>query len=338
VTTNQDAGGRRLISYLLPVYNEEESVAVFFAALTQAVEPLTGRYDFEFLFVNDGSADGSQAILESLASADPRVRVITFSRNFGHQIALTAAFDHARGDAVIAMDTDLQDPPAVSLELIERWEQGFEVVYAQRRSRRDSWFKRTTANLFYRLLDHLAEIKIPRNVGDFRLLDRQVLEALKRMPEHNRYIRGMVSWVGFRQTAVEFDRDARYAGTTGYPLRKMIRFAVNGIVGFSAVPLKLIAYVGCVATALSAIAVGYILVVRLFFADQAVPGWAFTAVAIFFVGGVQMLMLSVLGTYLSRVYTEAQNRPLYIVRSVVGGGAGGPVQPPVGGAGDSATG
>jgi glycosyltransferase involved in cell wall biosynthesis len=318
VTADQHQTPAPLVSFILPTFNEEGSIDLFTRTLHEELDAARLDMRFEFIYVNDGSADGSLERLHALAAADDRVQVIDFSRNFGHQIAVTAGLDHATGDAAVIMDTDLQDPPRVAVELIRRWQEGFNVVYAQRRTRKDSLFKRTTAGAFYRTLALVAEIDIPRDTGDFRLIDRKVIDAVKRFPERNRFLRGMVSYVGFRQTSVQFDRDERHAGVTGYPLRKMIKFAADGILGFSTFPLKLIQLVGLVVSALSALAVVYVLVSRAIDPSSVVPGWTFTVIAILFVGGVQITMLSVLGSYLGRVYAEVQNRPLYLVASHVG--------------------
>ncbi|PPF56849.1 glycosyltransferase [Clavibacter michiganensis] len=307
-----------LVSFILPTYNEEGSIDLFARTLREALEDADLGMEYEFIFVNDGSADASLEHLHALAAADGRVQVIDFSRNFGHQIAVTAGLDHAAGDAAVIMDTDLQDPPRVAVELIRRWQEGFNVVYAQRRTRKDTLFKKATAGAFYRTLALVAEIEIPRDTGDFRLIDRKVIDAVKRFPERNRFLRGMISYVGFRQTSVQFDRDERHSGVTGYPLRKMIKFAADGILGFSTFPLKLIQLVGLVVSALSALAVIYVLISRAIDPSSVVPGWTFTVIAILFVGGVQIIMLSVLGSYLGRVYAEVQNRPLYLVASHVG--------------------
>jgi dolichol-phosphate mannosyltransferase len=304
---------RQRISYVLPVFNESRGIEEFYRRLTAAAGELESRYDLEFLFVEDGSGDDSLDRLIALRAADSRVTVLGFSRNYGHQVAVTAGLDHADGDAVIVMDTDLQDPPAVSLELVARWERGADVAYAQRRTRRDGRFKRASAHAFYWLLSRLASIEIPRDVGDFRLLDRRVVQELRRYPEHHRFMRGLVSYVGFRQEAVLFDRDARYSGATGYSLRKMIRLAMDGVVGFSTVPLHLISRLGFVISALSFVGVLYVLAVRFLAPQDAVPGWAFVTVAMFLLGGIQLIMLGVLGSYVGRTYVEVQNRPLYTV-------------------------
>ncbi|HXH27314.1 MAG TPA: glycosyltransferase [Candidatus Acidoferrum sp.] len=306
----------RKISYILPIYNEAENIGLLYDTLAALLKPQGKRYNFELLFINDGSQDNSLKKLQALAAQDRRVVVLNFSRNFGHQIAVTAGLDVADGDAVIIMDSDLQDPPAVSLELIDKWEQGFDVVYAQRRSRKDTPFKQLTAQLYYWALAKIADINIPRNTGDFRLMDRKVVESLKRFNEHNRFLRGMVSFVGFKQTAVLFDRDERHAGTTGYPLKKMAKFAADGIISFSWAPLKLITRLGYLTAFLSFLGIIYVLYVRIFEPSNAVPGWAFVMIAVLLVGGVQTILLGIVGSYIGRIYTEAQGRPLYIIESI----------------------
>ena len=214
------------------------------------------------------------------------------------------------------MDSDMQDPPEVSFKLVDKWEEGYEVVYAQRRSRKDTFFKKITANIFYRTLQKLADIDIPRNTGDFRLIDRKVVDQLKQFKEHNRFLRGMVSFVGYRQVGVLFDRDERHAGETGYPLKKMLKFAADGILSFSSAPLKLIANVGYTVAFLSFLGILYAIFMKIFFPQITIEGWTFIVIAILFIGGVQMIMLGVLGSYIGRIYTESQNRPLYVVRKV----------------------
>lgn len=307
------------VAYVLPVYNEEENIAVFHAAL---VEATAQRPDlaFEFVYVDDGSRDASLERLVELRAADSRVTVVQFSRNFGHQLAVTAGLDLVAeaqsADAVIVMDTDLQDPPRVSVEMIERWESGVEVVYAQRRTRKDTPFKRFTAWGFYWALDRLASIEIPRNVGDFRLMDARVVAEIARYREHDRFLRGIVAHVGFRQEALLFDRDERFAGETGYPLKKMLNFAASGILGFSTTPLKMITRFGFAISALSVLLALYVLFVRIFRPDDSVPGWAFLGVGMFMLSGIQLVMMGVIGSYLGRIYVEAQDRPLYTVAMV----------------------
>jgi dolichol-phosphate mannosyltransferase len=316
LVTEEQSPARSTISYVFPVYNEEGNLRLLLERVSAVTESLVPTYDLEFVFVNDGSKDRSAHVLAQLADEDDRVVVIDFARNYGHQMAVTAGLDAAVGDAVIIMDSDLQDPPEVSLELIRRWEDGADVVYAQRRSRQDSLFKRTTASAYYWVLSRLASIDIPRNTGDFRLVSRAVVDELAKYREHNRFLRGLVSYVGFRQESVQFDRDARHSGETGYPLGKMIRFAADGILGFSVTPLRLINRVGVTISALSLFSFLYVAGVKIFTPQSSVPGWAFLGTGIFFLGGIQLLMLGVLGSYIGRIYTEVQGRPLYAVRSV----------------------
>ncbi|HSX02869.1 MAG TPA: glycosyltransferase family 2 protein [Candidatus Saccharimonadia bacterium] len=305
-----------LVSYIFPIFNESGNIALLYQTLTELLAKHDTEYDFEFIFINDGSRDNSLELLVALQRRDSRVMVIDLSRNFGHQIAVTAGLDHARGDAVIIMDSDLQDPPAVSLELLAKWRQGYEVVYAQRRTRKDGFFKQLTARWFYIVLDKLTDLRIPRDTGDFRLMDRRVVDELVKFREHSRFIRGLVSYVGFRQTAVLFDRDERHAGTTGYPLGKMIDFAIDGLLSSSSYPLRLMSQVGFGFAAISFIGIIYIVVLHIFWPQVTVPGWTMIVVSILLIGGLQTIMLGVLGEYLSRVFTEVQNRPLYIVARV----------------------
>ncbi|HEX3929150.1 MAG TPA: glycosyltransferase family 2 protein [Nocardioides sp.] len=303
--------GRRTVAYVLPVHNEAPALEAFHSALASATEQRPDL-DFEFVYVDDGSHDGSLDLLLALRAADPRVTVISLSRNFGHQIAVTAGLDAAVGrDAVIVMDTDLQDPPDVSLRLVECWETGVDVAYAQRRTRKDPAFKRGTAFAFYWLLTRMASVDIPRNVGDFRLMDRKVVAEVVRYREHDRFLRGIVSHVGFRQEAVPFDRDPRFAGSSSYPLRTMLKLAADGMLGFSTFPLRLISRLGMLISLLSGLGALFVVYVRLFLPDRAVPGWAFITVGMFLLGGIQLLMMGVIGSYLGRVYVETQDRPLY---------------------------
>lgn len=273
-------------------------------------------YAYELIFINDGSRDDSLEKLVALQKKDNRIAVINFSRNFGHQLAVTAGLDYASGDAIIIMDSDMQDPPKVSFELIKKWEEGFDVVYAQRRTRKDGFFKKLTASLFYRVLQKLADIDIPRNTGDFRLMDRKVVNELNKFRERSRFLRGLVSYVGFKQTAVLFDRDKRHAGKTGYPLKKMLKFATDGILSFSSTPLKFISQFGLFISSLSFLGIIYALLSKFLHPATTVPGWTFIVIAILFMGGIQLMMLGVLGSYIGRIYSESQNRPLYIIDSV----------------------
>lgn len=307
---------KKTISYIFPIYNESGNIQLLYKTIRSVTQPLAKKYTLEYVFINDGSRDDSLKKLEALHVKDPQVVVVDLARNYGHQMAVTAGLDTVTGDAAIIMDSDMQDPPKVSLELIEQWEKGFDVVYAQRRSRKDTMFKKATASVFYKVLHNLADIDIPRNTGDFRLIDRKVVDELKRYKEHNRFLRGMVSYAGFKQTAVQFDRDERHAGETGYPLKKMIKFATDGIVGFSSAPLKAISRLGYVMAALSIIGALYALCIKLFFPAQAIEGWAFIVMSIFLVGGIQLIMLGVLGSYIGRIYTEVQGRPLYGIQKI----------------------
>ena len=310
------AAPRRLVSYVLPVYNEADGIAAFHDRLL-AASRTRPDLDFEFVYVNDGSRDASLQILERIAQTCPIVKVVDLSRNFGHQMAITAGLDHARGDAVIVMDTDLQDPPEVSLELIAAWESGAQIVYAQRRSRKDTPMKRFTAHAYYRLLHRFADVDIPVDTGDFRLMDRATTDVLRSHRERNRFVRGLVASLGFTQVAVPFDRDERTSGQTNYPMSKMLRLAADGVTSFSTVPLKIITRLGIATVVLSLLGILYALGLRLFFPDVSVPGWTLLMIMVLFLGGVQMLSLGVIGSYVGRIYTEVQGRPLYSVQKVV---------------------
>ena len=306
---------RKLVSYVLPVYNEAGGIRDFHDRLL-AASRARPDLDFEFVYVNDGSADASLQILEGIAASCDLVRVVNLSRNFGHQMAITAGLDHAGGDAVIVMDTDLQDPPEVSLQLIEAWEGGAQIVYAQRRSRKDTAMKRWTAHAYYRVLHRFADIDIPVDTGDFRLMDRATTDLLRGHKERNRFVRGLVASLGFKQAAVPFDRDERTSGSTNYPLPKMLRLAADGVTSFSTVPLKMITRLGIATVVLAMLGILYTVALRVF-TDITVPGWSLLMVMVLFLGGVQMLSLGVIGSYVGRIYTEVQARPLYIVEKVV---------------------
>ena len=302
------------ISYVFPIYNESETITALYEELCSAIDTLD--YAVELVFVNDGSSDRSLDLLMELRELDDRILVVDLARNYGQQVAVTAGLDKASGDAVIIMDSDLQDPPAVSLRLVEKWEEGYDVAYAQRRTRQDPWFKKATASIFYRILQRVADIDIPRDTGDFRLLDRRVVEELKKFNEKSRFIRGMVSYVGFTQVGVPFDRRERFAGTTGYPVKKMLKLASDAILGFSTFPLKLISRVGYMVALIAVVGVLYVLVQKIFFPEALVAGWAFIVISVLFVGGLQLIMLGVLGSYIGRIYRQVQNRPLYGLRAV----------------------
>lgn len=306
---------KKLISYIFPIYNEAANIDLLYKTMADLLRT-NQNYDYELIFINDGSSDDSLAKLLALQQNDDRITVIDFSRNFGHQIAVTAGLDHAEGDAIIIMDSDMQDPPRVSFELISKWEQGYDVVYAQRRSRKDTLFKKLSASLYYRSLQRITDIDIPRNTGDFRLIDHKVVVELTKFREHNRFLRGLVSFVGFKQTAVQFDRDARHAGTTGYPLKKMLKFAADGIFSFSNAPLRLISSLGYMIALVSFLGIIYATLIKILTPDTVVPGWTFIVISVLFIGGIQLIMLGVLGSYIGRIYTEVQGRPLYSIGGI----------------------
>ncbi len=306
---------RPVFSVVAPIYNEAETLPHFYARVVAAMESLDEP--FEVVLVNDGSRDDSIAVMRALHERDPRVRVVDFSRNFGHQVAISAGLDHARGEAVVIIDSDLQDPPEVILELAAKWRQGAEVVYAQRRTRPgETRFKLLTAAMFYRLIRRLTSVDIPRDTGDFRLLDRKVVDTLVAMKEHHRFMRGLSVWVGFRQEAVHYDRQERYAGETKYPLSKMVRFALDAITGFSYVPLQLATTLGFVLAGLSLLGIVLAVVLRLL--NVAIQGQTTTLIAVLLLGGIQLIFLGVIGEYLGRIYDEVRGRPLYIVRETLG--------------------
>jgi dolichol-phosphate mannosyltransferase len=300
------------ISVIAPVFNEVQSLPEFYRRVRQVLDGLGVRW--ELLLVDDGSTDGSTDLIRQLAREDARVRALIFARNFGHQLAVTAGLDHCRGRAAIIIDSDLQDPPEVMADLIARWREGYEVVYAVRAEREgESWFKLFTASLFYRLIYRITDVKIPLDSGDFRLLDRQVVDVLKTMRERHRFLRGMSVWVGFRQTGVPYQRAARFAGQTKYPLRKMLKFAFDAITSFSYLPLQLATYLGFAAALLSILAIPVVIILRQS-GMQAFLGQATTLIAVLFLGGVQLISLGILGEYIGRLYDEAKGRPLYILR------------------------
>lgn len=307
-------------SFIIPIYNEEDVLPLLLPRIEDMLAKLDGPA--EVIFVNDGSKDGSEAYLARQVETHPHYRLLGFSRNFGHQIAITAGMDVARGEAIIVLDADLQDPPEVTLEMIDRWKQGFQVVYAKRLSREgETWFKLFTADVFYRFLNKLTRVTIPRDVGDFRLIDRKVLEAFKIMPEQDRFVRGMFAWLGFKQTAVEFHRPARAAGETKYPFFKMIKLALNGVIGFSDVPLRMALWAGMGVSGL-ALVYGLYVIAMWFTHSSLVNGWSSTIVIISFLVGINMLMTGIMGLYIGRIYNEVKRRPLYVVDQRAGFAAG----------------
>jgi glycosyltransferase involved in cell wall biosynthesis len=304
-------------SFVIPVLNERETLPELYRRLAGVMAQLDGSS--EIVLVDDGSTDGSFEVMKELHENDPRVKAVRLSRNFGHQVALTAGLDHALGNAVVIMDGDLQDPPEVVLELAKRWREGFDVVYAVRDDRDgESRMKLATAKWFYRLMGRMSEVPIPLDAGDFRLVDRRAVDAVSSMREHSRYLRGMFAWVGYDQTGVRYSRSARHAGRTKFPLRKMLSFAMDGIVSFSAVPLRLALALGFSVSALSILA-GVLAVIFRATGVYLVSGWASIVVGMSFLGGVQLTVLGVMGTYIASIHEEVKRRPLYLVRDRVGG-------------------
>jgi polyisoprenyl-phosphate glycosyltransferase len=303
-------------SLVVPIYNEEESISELVHRLELLIDKLDG--EAEVILVDDGSTDGSYELMSSVRERDPRFKLLRLSRNFGHQIAVTAGLDVAAGNAVIVMDADLQDPPEVALDLAARWRDGYDVVFAVREEREgETPFKRATASLFYRLFRRVSDVDVPLDVGDFRLVDRRALEAFLSMRESNRYVRGMFSWIGFRQVGVPFRREERFAGETKYPLRKMLRFATDGIVSFSAYPLRLALNLGFLVSALSFL-LGVVFLISKFAGFYSVPGLASIAVFVAFLGGIQLLLIGIMGEYIARIHDEVKGRPLYLVRDAQG--------------------
>ncbi len=299
------------ISVVIPVYNEAEIISELHSRLVASLVSLVEKY--ELIFVNDGSTDATLFRLMEIANVDCNVRYISFSRNFGHQIAVTAGLDRCKGSAVVIIDGDLQDPPELIPELYRRYKEGFEVVYAKRTRRKgETFFKKITAKLFYRLLKRLTSVDIPLDVGDFRLIDKKIVEYLKMMPEQNKFLRGQIAWLGFRSTFVEFERDGRKAGKTGYSLSKMRKFAIDGITAFSDRPLKLVTNVGFVISGLAFLVILYALFAH-FVLHVTITGWTSLIVSSMFIGGIQLFSIGIIGEYISRINSNVRNRPLYIV-------------------------
>lgn len=306
-----------LLSVIVPCYNEEAVLRATYERLTTVLAGMS-TLDYELIFVNDGSLDDTQLMLTQLQLVDPHVRVLLLSRNFGHQIAVTAGLEEASGDAVVIIDADLQDPPEVIPRMVQLWREGNDVVYGLRVDRKgESKFKLWTAKVFYRLINRLSEIKMPSDSGDFRLLDRRVVDVINSMPERARFLRGMVSWAGFRQVSLPYERAARHAGASKYPLRKMVHFAMDGIISFSLVPLKLAIWTGFLAIWIAVAGIIVAVLDRLLDKNLA-RGWASLFVAVLFMGGVQLVSLGIIGEYLGRIYTEVKRRPLYVVQERLG--------------------
>ncbi len=297
------------LSVVIPMYFEQDVARECHQRMTSALSGI----DYELVYVNDGSTDDTLPILKELAGKDERVKVVSFSRNFGHQAAVTAGVDYATGDCIAIIDADLQDPPELIPDMIKLWQEGYDVVYAKRKKRKgESFFKLITAKVFYRVLASLTDTKIPTDTGDFRLIDRKVAEAFKKMGEHSRFIRGMVAWLGFKQIPLEYVRDERYAGETKYPLKKMLKFAMDGILAFSVKPLKLVTQLGTLTLLFSLGIIIYVLISK-FTGNALTPGWASTMIVITMLSGVQLISLGVVGGYIARIYDESRGRPLYLV-------------------------
>lgn len=306
-----------LISVVIPCFNEQEVIRETHARLGTILE--TMPVQSEFVYVDDGSSDATPELLRELQSQDARVRVVRFSRNFGHQMAITAGLEFASGDAVVIIDADLQDPPEVIGQFIRKWLDGYDVVYGVRTERDgETAFKLWTAKLFYRCIGSLSDTQIPLDTGDFRLMDRRVVDELLSMPERDRFVRGMVSWIGFSQAAVPYRRAPRLAGVTKFSLFKMLRFATDGIVSFSILPLRLATWTGFLASGLAVVAIFLVLLERFLGVQGLVKGWTSTVIAILFIGGVQLICMGIIGEYVGRIYGEAKRRPLYVVREIMG--------------------
>lgn len=309
-----------LHSVVVPVYNEIESITSFHERCSAAMSAIGER--FEIIYVDDGSSDGSWTALKQLARSDDHVRLVRLSRNFGHQLAITAGMEHAAGDTVAVIDADLQDPPEVIAELIDQWRKGADIVYAVRTERRgESWFKKSSASVFYRVISALSDVDLPLDVGDFRLMSRRANEALCEMPENHRYVRGMVAWLGFETAKVGYARDPRLAGDTKYPIGKMFRFATDGILAFSTRPLRIATWLGLIVSITAFLAAISLSVARVM-GNYAVQGWTSVMVLVLLLAGVQLLTIGALGEYVGRIYTEVRHRPLYLVREVQGFPAG----------------
>ncbi len=309
----------KLISIVVPCYNEQEVFGETYKRLTETFEQLDkNKYHYEIIFVNDGSKDNTLEQIQNVIKLDSRVKGINFSRNFGHQIAITAGLDNCKGDAAVVIDADLQDPPTVILEMVKKWEEGYDVIFGKRRERAgESTFKLVTAKWFYRFINRLSDVDMPLDTGDFRLMDRNALDQFLRMRETYRFVRGMVAWIGFKQTFVEYDRESRFAGTTKYPLKKMLRLASDAILSFSNTPLKVATFVGFITSIIAFVGILYSLYMRLF-TENFVEGWTLLMISVLLIGGIILLVLGIIGEYVGRIYGEIKQRPLYIIQDKLG--------------------
>lgn len=306
------------ISVVIPMYYEEEVVDICYKRVVNNLKKLSDKYNYEIIFINDGSKDSTLEILKKIASNDDNVKIISFSRNFGHQAAVTAGIRNVTGDAVIIMDADLQDPPELFEGMIEKWEKGYEVVYGKRKTREgESIFKLLTARMFYNTLNKLSEIEIPKDTGDFRLVDRKVIDVIATLPEHNKFLRGLFSWVGFNQYAYEYNRVNRVAGKTKYPFKKMFKLATDGILSFSAKPLKIVGAIGIFSVIVSIIILIYSIVSYMFKLNSLTPGWTSIMCTMTFIGGIILISLWMIGEYIARIYEESLGRPEYIIDELI---------------------
>jgi dolichol-phosphate mannosyltransferase len=299
------------LSVIIPVFNEEKNVALLHQRLTEVIQKISGSY--ELVFVNDGSRDQTLQLVKGIAATDPHVKYINFSRNFGHQIAVTAGLDYCGGDAIVIIDADLQDPPELITEMYAKMKEGYDVVYAKRKSRQgETFMKKLTAKVFYRLLQRITSVNIPVDTGDFRIISHKIVKVLKQMPEQQKYLRGQIAWAGYRQTYIEYERQQRHAGETGWPYRKMIRFALDGITSFSNFPLKFATASGIIVFVISFLLMLYALYSR-FVTKEFVAGWTSLMLVVLFIGGIQLLSIGIIGEYISRMSANIRNRPLYII-------------------------
>ena len=306
------------ISVVIPMYYEEEVVDICYKRVVSNLKKLSDKYSYEIIFINDGSKDSTLEILKKIASNDDNVKIISFSRNFGHQAAVTAGIRNATGDAIIIMDADLQDPPELFEGMIEKWEEGYDVVYGKRKTREgESIFKLLTARMFYNTLNKLSEIEIPKDTGDFRLVDRKVIDVIATLPEHNKFLRGLFSWVGFSQYAYEYNRVNRIAGKTKYPFKKMFKLATDGILSFSAKPLKVVGAIGFFSVIVSIAILVYSIVSFVFKLNSLTPGWTSIMCTMTFIGGIILISLGMIGEYIARIYEESLGRPEYIIDELI---------------------
>lgn len=299
-------------SIIIPIFNEEGNINKLYERLKSVIKNL--NTDIEYVFINDGSKDRSIELIKELASKDSNVKYINFSRNFGHQIAVTAGLDMASGNRIVIIDADLQDPPELIIDMYNKMDEGYEVVYAKRKARKgESWLKKFTAKMFYRILKSITSVNIPVDTGDFRIMDRKIVDALKQMPEQQKFLRGQISWIGFNQTYIEYERDERFAGETGYTYKKMIRFALDGITSFSNFPLKFASICGFIVSGIAFVVMLYALYSR-FISKDYIEGWTSIIISVLFLGGIQLISIGIIGEYISRLSSNVRNRPLYIIR------------------------